>query len=282
MEKQIQVPSSVASKLEQIKLYMGMHGVTAFVGSGFSLNAEIPGQVKMKTWNQLREAFLEKLYPHSEEERKRDTNDVVRLSSLIEAEFGHNELDNILENALPDRLIGPGKLHRKLVQLPWKDILTTNYDTLIERAASQVMNDLKLVTNKETLLYQSSPRIIKLHGSFPNIRPYIMTREDFRRYPLERPEMVNTARQCFLESLVCLLGFSGEDPNFREWIGWLKDVMGQKSLCPTYLITYKKGFHDAEKALLSQMGVDIVNLAEVEGIDSFYSAYEFFLDYRVT
>lgn len=279
MDKQYQIPSSIASKLEQIKLYMGTHSVTAFVGAGFSMNAEIPNNVSMKTWAQLREVFLDKLYPNNEEDKKNEDNDVVRLSSLVDAQFGHNELDNILEEALPDQLIQPGRLHRLLVQLPWKDILTTNYDTLVERAAGQVINGFKLVTNKETLLYQPSPRIIKLHGSFPNIRPYIMTQEDYRRYPIERPEMVNTAKQCFLESLVCLIGFSGEDPNFRAWIGWLKDVIGQQRICPTYLITYRKGFHDAEKALLSKLGIDIINLADVEGVDGYYSAYEFFLNY---
>lgn len=279
MDKQYKIPSSIASKLEQIKLYMGTHSVTAFVGAGFSLNAEIPSNVKMKTWNQLRETFLDKLYPNNEEERAKDGNDVVRLASLVDAEFGHNELDNILQDALPDGLISPGKLHRMLVKLPWKDILTTNYDTLIERAASQVVSDFKLVTNKDTLLYRPSPRIIKLHGSFPDIHPYIMTQEDYRRYPMERPEMVNTAKQCFLESLVCLIGFSGEDPNFRAWIGWLKDVIGQARLCPTYLVTYSKGFHDAEKALLAHIGIDIINIAEVGGVEDFCSAFEFFLGY---
>lgn len=256
-----------------------MHSVTAFVGAGFSMNAEKPNNVRMKTWNQLRETFLDKLYPNNEEERRKDVNDVVRLASLVDAQFGHNELDNILEEALPDNLVSPGALHRMLVRLPWKDILTTNYDTLIERAASQVITDLKLVTNKETLLYQPSPRIIKLYGSFPNIRPYIMTQEDYRRYPIERSEMVNTAKQCFLESLVCLIGFSGEDPNFRAWIGWLKDVIGQGRLCPTYLVTYKEGFHNAEKALLSKLGIDIINLAEVESVNDYYSAYKFFFEY---
>lgn len=279
MKNTYKISSSIASKLKQIKQYMEVQSVTAFVGAGFSLNAEIPSNVKMKTWTQLRETFLDKLYGDNDEEKAADGNDVVRLSSLVDAQFGHNELDNILESALPDTLIHPGTLHNKFVQLPWKDILTTNYDTLIERAASKVATGFKLVTNKETLLYRPSPRIIKLHGSFPNIRPYIMTQEDFRRYPFEHPEMVNTARQCFLESLVCLIGFSGEDPNFRAWIGWLKDVMGQKRLCPTYLITYNKGFHDAEKALLAKTGIDIVNLAEVEGINGFRQAYEFFFDY---
>ena len=98
MAKQYNIPSSIASKLEQIKLYMGTHSVTAFVGAGFSLNAEIPSNVKMKTWKQLRETFFGKPYPNNEEDRLKDGNDVVRFASLVDAEFGHNEVDNILSS----------------------------------------------------------------------------------------------------------------------------------------------------------------------------------------
>lgn len=273
------IPSSIISKLEQVKLYMAKRRVTAFIGAGFSLNAEMPSHVKMKTWVQLREDFLNKLYGDDEEAKKEDHNDVVHLASLIDAEFKRNELDEILETALPDKLIRPGKLHRMLVRLKWRDILTTNYDTLIERAAEEEIQEYKLVTNKETLLYQPSPRIIKLHGSFPNIRPYIMTKEDYRKYPMEHPEMVNTARQSFLESLMCLIGFSGDDPNFQSWIGWLRDVIGRDRICPTYLITFKKGYHEAEKALMAQLGIDIINLAEIPGIKDFKEAYSFFFNY---
>lgn len=273
------ISPSLTSKLEQIKQYMAKGRVTAFVGAGFSLNAEMPSHVQMKTWMQLRDDFLTKLYGNDEEAKNKDHNDVVQLASLIDAEFKRNELDEILEAALPDKLIRPGVLHRKLVKLPWRDILTTNYDTLLERAAEEEVQKYQLVTNKETLLYQPSPRIIKLHGSFPNIRPYIMTREDYRRYPLEHPEMVNTARQAFLESLMCLIGFSGDDPNFQSWLGWLRDVIGKERICPTYLVTYKQGYHDAEKSLMSKLGIDIINLAEIPELKDFKQAYNFFLDY---
>ena len=273
------ISPSIISKLEQIKLYMAKRRVTTFVGAGFSLNAEMPSPVKMKTWTQLREDFLNKLYGDDEEAKKNDHNDVVQLASLVDAEFKRNELDEILQAALPDRMIRPGKLHRMLVRLKWRDILTTNYDTLIERAAEEEIQKYQLVTNKETLLYQPSPRIIKLHGSFPNIRPYIMTKEDYRKYPMEHPEMVNTARQCFLESLMCLIGFSGDDPNFLSWLGWLRDVIGRERICPTYLITFNKGYHDAEKSLMAQLGIDIINLAEIPWLNNFNEAYSFFFEY---
>lgn len=275
----ISIPPSLTSKLEQIKQYMSKGRVTAFVGAGFSLNAEMPSHVQMKTWAQLRDDFFTKLYGNDEEAKNKDQNDVVQLASLIDAEFKRNELDEILEAALPDKLIRPGVLHRKLMKLPWRDILTTNYDTLLERAAEEEVQKYQLVTNKETLLYQPSPRIIKLHGSFPNIRPYIMTKEDYRRYPLEHPEMVNTARQAFLESLMCLIGFSGDDPNFQSWLGWLRDVIGKERICPTYLVTYNQGYHDAEKSLMAKLGIDIINLAEIPELKDFKQAYDFFLDH---
>lgn len=126
----ISIPPSLTSKLEQIKQYMSKGRVTAFVGAGFSLNAEMPSHVQMKTWAQLRDDFFTKLYGNDEEAKNKDQNDVVQLASLIDAEFKRNELDEILEAALPDKLIRPGVLHRKLMKLPWRDILTTNYDTL--------------------------------------------------------------------------------------------------------------------------------------------------------
>ena len=87
MDTSIKIPPSLISKLEQVKLYMAKKRVTAFIGAGFSLNAEMPSHVKMKTWVQLREDFLNKLYGDDEEAKKEDHNDVVHLASLVDAEF---------------------------------------------------------------------------------------------------------------------------------------------------------------------------------------------------
>jgi predicted metal-dependent TIM-barrel fold hydrolase len=75
----ISIPPSLTSKLEQIKQYMSKGRVTAFVGAGFSLNAEMPSHVQLKTWAQLRDDFLTKLYGNDEEAKSKDQNDVVQL-----------------------------------------------------------------------------------------------------------------------------------------------------------------------------------------------------------
>ena len=69
----------------------------------------------------------------------------------------------------------------KRQELPWRDVFTTNYDTLLERAADKVSKRrYNVVVNQEDLVNSNdAPRILKLHGSFPSQRPFIITEEDY-------------------------------------------------------------------------------------------------------
>ncbi len=67
---------------------------------------------------------------------------------------------------------------------------------------------------------------MKLHGSMPSHLPFIFTEEDFRTYPERFSPFVNLAQQTLLENELCLIGFSGEDPNFLKWAGWVRDKLG--------------------------------------------------------
>jgi len=70
------------------------------------------------------------------------------------------------------------------------------------------------------------PRIVKLHGSFPSHSPFIITEEDYRTYPAKSAPFVNMVRQSMMENTFCLIGFSGDDPNFLHWVGWVRDNLG--------------------------------------------------------
>jgi len=71
-----------------------------------------------------------------------------------------------------------------------------------------------------------SPRIIKLHGSLPSHTPFIFAEEDYRTYPVKFAPFVNLAQHVLLENELLLLGFSGDDPNFLAWAGWVRDQLG--------------------------------------------------------
>lgn len=278
--KQIEanLSSSIKMKLDNIRNYLSYGNASVMVGAGFSRNADMDETVSMKDWNSLAKIFFQKLYSRTPTGEDLAFKTPMRLASLVETSFGRTELDKMIYESLPDERISPGEIHKAFLNLNWKDVFTTNYDRLLEKTAIDTERHYNIVTNKETLIYTQSPRIIKLHGSFPDIHPFIMTEEDYRIYPSKYPEFVNSVRQALIENVFCLIGFSGDDPNFLSWIGWLRDVMGNLS-SPIYLITYDKTFHDAESTLLKTRKLDVINFAEVEGIRGYKEAFEFLFKY---
>jgi hypothetical protein len=199
------------------------------VGAGFSLNTEpLPGvKSRFPTWRQLVWPMFEELYPMSgnetqeqKEKRNDDFNgmDALRLASEYEAAFGRRKLELLIRHQNPDTEHLPSRLHELLLQLPWKDVFTTNYDTLLERTVVSG-RAYQPVTTANELTAAFSPRIIKLHGSFPSSTPFIITEEDYRTYPRLFAPFVNTVQQALIENSLVLVGFSGDDPNFLQWIG---------------------------------------------------------------
>ena len=271
------MPDSLRMKLDHIKRYLDEGKAAALIGAGFSKNARMPEAAEMKDWNALGIEFYKRLYG---EPRPGDLlfQNPINLATQVEASFGRHELDNMIQQSLPDDVIVPSQLHVDLLNLGWHDLFTTNYDTLLERACLNADHPYNIVYNKDTLLYSVSPRIVKLHGSFPNIRPYIITEEDYRTYPQRYPEFVNTVRQSLIENLFCLIGFSGDDPNFKTWLGWLRDVMGQQ-ISPVYFITYDKNLHDSRRNLLAKQKIEVLNLYDLQQVEGIQDAFDFFFAY---
>ena len=154
----------------------------------------------------------------------------LRLAQAYEANIGRDELHDLLVRIVRDTDFVPGKAHSRLLSLRWRDVFTTNWDTLLECAGpSMVGRTYSVVNEMAELPEMSQPRIIKLHGSLPSQFPLIITGEDYRTYRDKFDPFVNTVQQAMLETVFCLIGFSGSDPNFLEWAGWVRDNLGDRA-----------------------------------------------------
>lgn len=216
----------------------GLGRAAVMVGAGFSLNAEPvrPGRIRMPNWADLIRLMVDRLYPAaSGDHRNRErmlrqidaTSTAVRVAEEFAATFGRPALDDLIFQAIPDADFAPGVLHNLLLDLPWVDVLTTNYDTLLESAARTcIYRQYSVVRTPEEISISARPRIVKLHGSFPSTRPFVLTEEDFRTYPRRFAPFLNLAQQVAMENVLCLIGFSGDDANFLYWTGWVRDHLG--------------------------------------------------------
>jgi hypothetical protein len=203
-----------------------IRGAALFVGAGFSKNAilQAPDTPKAPDWNELLTELVDQLYPSDKRSAPRDA---LRIAEEYRIYFGPSALDGFIRARFPDRAWLPGSLHLQALKFPWSDILTTNWDTILERTADDLTDiNYEVIRTEADLVHARSPRIIKLHGTLGDKDPLIFTAEDYRTYPVRRAAFVNLARQIFIENDLCLLGFSGNDPNFLEWAGWVRDQLG--------------------------------------------------------
>ncbi len=228
---------------------------SVMIGSGFSRNAikVVPNAPEFPLWYQLADKLKTQL--------KSTSSDPLRLASEYEVVFKRQSLDDLLTSLIPDLQYQPDKLHKLLLSLPWSDVFTTNYDTLLERTTPFIYDrKYDLVLTHSDLPGKMKPRIVKLHGSFPSHRPLIFTEEDYRTYPKKFAPFVNTVQQSIMENIFCLIGFSGEDPNFLNWIGWVRDNLGD-STPPIYICGLN--FSASQKQLLATKNVITIDLSPI-------------------
>ena len=92
-------------------------------------------------------------------------------------------------------------------------------------------------TNDYELSKLSTKRgLIKVHGDlakdsldtnygFDNdkSRRYVISEEDYATYEQRHQAFSYQMRTGLLTGVFCLIGFSGNDPNFLGWLEWMKD-----------------------------------------------------------
>lgn len=232
------------------------HGAAIMVGAGFSRSAASTGNAnrKLPLWNDISKVLADELDSSS--------LDPLRLAEEYCAYFGKQALHDLIKKEVNDAAWVPGELHKSLLELPWTEILTTNWDTLLERASTEVHHPIySVVSKQEDLSSVRSPRIVKLHGTIDITKDLVFTQEDYRKYPQHHAAFVNFSRQVFIENELCLLGFSGDDPNFLQWAGWVRDHLASHSR-RIYLVG-ALGLNSAKRKYLESINVAPIDLDDL-------------------
>lgn len=256
-----------------VRKALANRNAAVMVGAGFSRNAE--GGETLATWSQLSQTLAMELEANHSEFTPAAA---AQLAEQYARVFSPTHLEQLIKRCIPDDQVSPNLLHTRLLELPWSDIFTTNYDTLLERAAERMFEVSYFTVCAREDIPQSKilgrRRIVKLHGSFPSHRPFILTEEDYRTYPERFAPFVNLVKQSLLENVFCLIGFSGDDPNFLHWLGWVRDMLDKHAL-PVYLFLAKKPTLGEQK-LYEARGVTPIVLPTPENANShnFYARYQ--------
>ena len=254
-EKEPDEIKRIIMSLDYIKQKLKTKSISVMVGAGFSLNANIKknkGEPQYEDWLSLLLPAYKEVYPDNIE--CINGGDEVKIKEKIQAmgesvfaekyeEFkGAREfLDLYIEDRINkiDKTTDDLSLHYRLLKNNWCDVITTNWDDLLERANKKTQTYTPILSAKD-LRCRNNNRIVKLHGSirtpeqieekdynFDNTYNYLylITSTDFNNYKTEHEDFSNFMKVKILENPFCLMGFSGRDSNFRYWIKELKRTM---------------------------------------------------------
>lgn len=243
-------------KLKYISSYiiakLKKQALSAMIGAGFSLNANR----NYPDWASLLLDAFNEMHPNTPKRKKFERKDAYKkrqaqyirnigepkVAEEYEKFKGNREsLDLYIEKQLLKINSANNNLstHKALLDLNWSDIITTNWDSLLED--SRKNTEYSLVTEAKGLKVSNNKRIIKINGSLRTSEQiknndnysydgcfdhlYIITSQDFENYSTKHEDFSNFMKVKILENTFCLFGFSGNDCNFKYWVKELKRLM---------------------------------------------------------
>ncbi|MFQ5631085.1 MAG: SIR2 family protein [bacterium] len=192
----------------------------AFVGAGLSIPAGAP------SWKE----FLKKLIDEGELDGMIENGNELRKhldngSYLEISEFVRKSLGSHLSNQYLRRIFAislkPTENHKILVDIPFRGIITTNYDKILETAYTMLWSRPPRILTWEdpasmgTVLYDKDFFVFKLHGDIDRFESIIMTSRDYDNVMFRNPHIRTFLHAIFLTSTLLFIGYSMNDPDFQ-------------------------------------------------------------------
>lgn len=225
--------------------------LAVFVGTGLSMTANTKIN-KIPSWGELIEELKTDL--------NSTDNDFLRIAQLFYLEFGAVKYFEKIKSYFPDS-IEPSSVHKILFKIAPEYIITTNWDTLLEKAN----NGMYELVRSDSELVQSSLRkkIIKIHGDFSK-NNIVFKEDDYLNYQYNFPLIENYIKSILTTHTVLFIGYSYNDVNLKHIINWLKKHSDM--LPPKYLFFYdeKQKNITVQRQYLSNHGITLLEIDKTE------------------
>lgn len=204
------------------------NNAAVFIGAGISKSA---GYVD---WKNLLENTAQELGLDISKEQ-----DLVSLAQYYCNENGNRSIinDTIFEEFSQER--GISENHKILARLPITTYWTTNYDTLIEDALSEVQKVVDVKHSNSHLSITKPHRdviVYKMHGdkSYPN--NVVIIKDDYEKYFRNHAPFLTALSGDLISKTFLFLGFSFADPNIDYVLSRIRIDYGDENSKQHYAI----------------------------------------------
>lgn len=260
------------------------YGVGRALGrAGIEALPPIEDDRRLPTWPLLIERMTPELLALGDDDLERrayqrfvERNDPLDVAQLYRMAVGDQRYFDFLDSQFETRredadLLTPS--HRALVELPLREIFTTNYDGLIELAFERFDCDLLVSSDPARFLKNKvqnpDHHLVKLHGTWDNHSSMVLTRDDYARSRMARAEMFDSLAQEARFTTFLFIGFSLGDPNFNLIRDEARAVMGE-AMPTSYLV--QEHADPVTRRYLESLKVEIISLFSWNELPRFLQA----------
>ena len=194
--------------LIQIKKAVEDDNLILFVGAGVSANSNLPN------WGELINSFSTELKTAGNDIEQEDYLKVAQYYYNI---FGKNRyLAKIDEIFADESKAIPNELHEYIAKINPSHIITTNFDTLLEKQFSKSISKYNVISKDIDIPYaQSEKYLIKMHGDLKT-KNIVLKEDDYLDYQMNFPMMSTLIQSLMLNHTVLFIGYSLKDSTFNS------------------------------------------------------------------
>ena len=226
-----------------------------FVGSGLSQR-----YLKSPTWWGLLEKISEKLeidksllerwtsdnYEEIAERLEAICFTTLKKESLLESDDIRRPFRKLIAQILNEYTVDNSEYEKEISTLSsvdYQKLITTNYDSLLEKSVFGIKNEEIYIHNDDLFSSETkNKKLYKIHGSVDKPSSMIITKSDYDQFFEKSKYIYSKLLTMFVESPIIFLGYSLSDRNIKDILTTLTATLSQKDLKQfqerVYIISY--------------------------------------------
>lgn len=236
---------------EKIKKYMDMGKVSVFVGAGVSALSKYP------SWNTLVKTMSDEIgYTKENEEKSFSSEELLKIPQMYYNTYKEKRYLEKIKTEFSGEY-ETNEIHDLIFSLKPKNILTTNYDILLERTSVKFGRNYSVINSDRAVSSGvSNQYLIKLHGDFNT--KFVLKEQDYLDYETNYMLIDNLVKSIFATTLVIFVGYGLNDYNIKLILNWVKNVQADTFIRPIFVHTGKK-LSKSEKGYQKYRGLEVID-----------------------
>ena len=287
---------TMAESLPILKELLSERKLSIFAGSGISVDSNLPD------WDGFIDKYIEicddlnasldpslqftDIIADARDSKERDLiSTITALKDKVRECKEHGVNTDFCDDELNTLFYAsePNEYHKYIVATDYNHIITTNYDSLLEKAAKELGYKALLTrsfsyTEQQNLsiaVYSGKTAIIHAHGKISDIKldQFVLTKEDYLSIMKHNPCFRLIINSIYLTNSVLFAGYGGSDPHFEDIISDLNMTLnwdnGSTDLPRCYIMLRKDKVTPIREFLNGKNRVDIITFDEYGQMKTF-------------